>query len=74
MKITSLKMMICSYYLYTETREKAYIYAISSAGVMHAITKGCAKGELNICDCDNRIRNTDTGGDFIWGGCSHNIR
>lgn len=58
----------------TESREKAYIYAVSSAGVMHAITKACAKGELGICECDNRISNSDTDGDFLWGGCSHNVR
>lgn len=56
-----------------KSREKAYIYAVSSAGVMHAITKACAKGELQICECDQNIRSSDTGGEFMWGGCSHNI-
>ncbi|ELU01968.1 hypothetical protein CAPTEDRAFT_216606 [Capitella teleta] len=56
-----------------KTREKAYIYAVSSAGVMFAVTTACAKGELHICDCDEKVRSQDTKGGFIWGGCSHNV-
>ena len=59
--------------LLPETREKAYIYSISSAGVMHSVTKACAKGQLNICSCDIGVRQRDTKGEFMWGGCSHNV-
>ncbi|CAH1797263.1 unnamed protein product [Owenia fusiformis] len=55
-------------------REKAYIFAISSSGVMFAVTRACAKGVLGICGCDTSIRKKDTEGDFKWGGCSHNIK
>ena len=65
--------MICQLF-FSESREKAYIYAISSAGVMHAVTKACAKGDLHICSCDKRVRSQDTGDDFLWGGCSHNVK
>ena len=57
----------------SESREKAYIYAIASAGIMHAVTKACAKGQLNICSCDLGVRNRETKGQFMWGGCSHNV-
>jgi hypothetical protein len=41
---------------------------------MYAITRGCAKGDLDHCGCDPNIRNVDTEQEFEWGGCSHNVR
>jgi hypothetical protein len=35
-----------------ETPETAFIYALTSASVMHSIAKACAKGELTECGCD----------------------
>lgn len=51
------------------------MYAISSAGVVYAITRACSQGELKICSCDahKRGRARDDKGDFDWGGCSDNI-
>lgn len=51
------------------------MYAISSAGVVHAITRACSQGELSVCSCDpyTRGRHHDQRGDFDWGGCSDNI-
>lgn len=58
----------------SEIREKAYIYAISSAGIMYSITRSCAKGELDNCGCDMKVRKKDTKGQFEWGGCSENTK
>lgn len=57
------------------SREAAFVYAISSAGVVHAITRACSQGELSVCSCDpyTRGRHQDHRGDFDWGGCSDNI-
>lgn len=57
------------------SREAAFVYAISSAGVVYAITRACSQGELKICSCDSqrRGRASDEEGDFDWGGCSDNI-
>ncbi|CAL1528201.1 unnamed protein product [Lymnaea stagnalis] len=60
--------------LYIKSRETAYIYAISSAGIMYSVTRACAKGELDKCGCDNKVRSRQPGADFEWGGCSDNIR
>jgi hypothetical protein len=60
--------------LQLKSREKAYIYSVSSAGVMHAVTKACATGNLRICGCDLKIRSEETSGQFMWGGCSHNVK
>lgn len=57
------------------SREAAFVYAISSAGVVYAITRACSQGELKICNCDShkRGRASDDRGNFDWGGCSDNI-
>lgn len=51
-----------------ESREKAYIYAVSAAGVAYSITKACSMGHLAECGCDDKIRNKDTKGKWEWGG------
>ena len=40
---------------------------------MYSVTRACAKGELESCGCDSKVRRQDPG-DFQWGGCSDNIR
>ena len=61
-------------FLFPESRETAYIYAISSAGITHSVTRACAKGELEGCGCDDSVRQKATGGEFEWGGCSENLK
>ncbi|XP_073413397.1 protein Wnt-2b isoform X3 [Dendrobates tinctorius] len=57
------------------SREAAFVYAISYAGVVYAITRACSQGELKSCSCDpkKRGRFRDERGEFDWGGCSDNI-
>ncbi|KAB5567339.1 hypothetical protein PHYPO_G00231620 [Pangasianodon hypophthalmus] len=57
------------------SREAAFVYAISSAGVVYAITRACSQGELRTCNCDphKRGKARDERGEFDWGGCSDNI-
>ncbi|KAI1301750.1 Protein Wnt-5a [Halotydeus destructor] len=57
-----------------QSREKAYIYAVSAAGVAYSITKACSMGHLTECGCDDKIRTKDTKGKWEWGGCSDDIR
>ena len=42
--------------LHLGTREMAFVHAISSAGVAHALTRACSSGELENCGCDRSLR------------------
>lgn len=62
-------------FLVSGSRESAFVHAISSAGVVFAITRACSQGELKSCSCDPKKKGTakDSKGHFDWGGCSDNI-
>nr|ALL53302.1 Wnt4 ligand [Thamnocephalus platyurus] len=55
------------------TREAAFVHAISSAGVAHALTRACSSGELADCGCDRSVRGISAQG-FQWSGCSDNVQ
>ena len=57
------------------SRETAFIYAITSSGVVHKITKACARGVLRNCACNNTqpAEGTYDSRGFEWGGCNDNI-
>ncbi|CAH0772084.1 unnamed protein product [Bemisia tabaci] len=56
------------------SRETAYVFAISSAGVAYSVTKACSKGELNECSCDHKVhKRKPRRGNWQWGGCSEDI-
>ncbi|WAR15394.1 WNT4-like protein [Mya arenaria] len=54
------------------TREVAFVHAISAAGVAHAVTRACSKGDLQTCGCDRTVSGRSSDG-FEWSGCSDNI-
>ncbi|XP_045161412.1 protein Wnt-4-like [Mercenaria mercenaria] len=54
------------------TREVAFVHAISAAGVAHAVTRACSKGDLQHCGCDRTVSGRSSEG-FEWSGCSDNI-
>ncbi|EGI59756.1 Protein Wnt-4 [Acromyrmex echinatior] len=54
------------------SREAAFIYAVSSAGVAYSVTRACSRGELTDCSCDNRVR-ARRPNNWQWGGCSEDI-
>ncbi|XP_023652650.2 protein Wnt-2-like [Paramormyrops kingsleyae] len=58
-----------------DTREVAFMYAVSSAGMVHTLARACSQGELDTCSCDPHKTgiSSDSQGSFSWGGCSDNI-
>jgi len=56
------------------SKETAFLYAITSAGVVHTISKACASGNLTECGCDTRGQGKSTPEGWKWGGCSDNLR
>lgn len=55
------------------SREAAFTHAISSAGVVHAISRACREGELSTCGCSRASRPRSLHHEWIWGGCGDNI-
>lgn len=53
-------------------RETAFVFAITSAGVTHAVARSCSEGAIESCTCDYRRRGPG-GPDWHWGGCSDNV-
>ncbi|XP_037085380.1 protein Wnt-4a-like [Pollicipes pollicipes] len=54
------------------TRETAFVHAISSAGLAHALTRACSSGRMDDCGCDRSVHGVSAEG-FQWSGCSDNI-
>lgn len=53
-------------------RETAFVFAVTSAGVTHAVARSCSEGAIESCTCDYRRRGPG-GPDWHWGGCSDNV-
>lgn len=85
-----ISVRVCRFYpivsfLFSGCRETAFIYAITSAAVTHAIARACNEGSIETCSCDysqQRGRTRSPSGstsavagvrDWEWGGCSDNI-
>lgn len=49
------------------------MYAVTSAGVAHAVSRACSEGAIDTCTCDYRQRGPPSGLDWQWGGCSDNV-
>ncbi|OQR75095.1 protein Wnt-16-like, partial [Tropilaelaps mercedesae] len=56
------------------SREAAFIFAVTSAGVVHSVSRACSAGNLTDCGCDpDKPMGTRSGRGWKWGGCSANI-
>ncbi|XP_071440273.1 protein Wnt-16-like [Hetaerina americana] len=56
------------------SKETAFIYAVTSAGVVHAVTQACSSGNLTECSCDGSRQGQPTPEGWKWGGCSDNLQ
>ncbi|XP_013420011.1 protein Wnt-9a [Lingula anatina] len=55
-------------------KETSFLYAISSAGLVHAFSRACSRGQLDRCTCDESFNNQKTRQAWLWGGCGDNIK
>ncbi|CAH1782735.1 unnamed protein product [Owenia fusiformis] len=57
------------------TKEAAYTYAVTSAGVAYSITQACSQGNLSSCGCDrSKLDGQYSPKGWRWGGCSADFR
>ncbi|XP_008214806.1 protein Wnt-7b isoform X2 [Nasonia vitripennis] len=57
------------------SREAAFTYAISSAGITYAVTAACSRGNITACGCEptTRTRKEIPPNGWEWGGCSADV-
>lgn len=62
------------------SRETAFVNAILAAGVTHAVTRACSRGDYLECGCDRTHRGPPGGrigivpnSTWRWGGCSEEV-
>ncbi|KAI6227305.1 Protein Wnt-4 [Aphelenchoides fujianensis] len=58
--------------LQVASRESAYVYALTAGAVSRAVAKACALGQIPDCQCGDRPQQSSK--NFIWAGCSDNVR
>ena len=61
------------YFSFTETKEAAFVHALASAAVVHAVAEICARNSLQYCGCDKTLNNETLLPGERWEGCSPNI-
>ncbi|KAF6213686.1 hypothetical protein GE061_011408 [Apolygus lucorum] len=67
------------------TREMAFVSSITSAGIVHAVTRSCSRGAMPLCGCvkdspppDLQMQKIDEDNDSVqaeweWRGCSDDV-
>ncbi|XP_065900512.1 protein Wnt-4-like isoform X2 [Dysidea avara] len=55
------------------TRETAYVQAITSAGMVYSIARACSREQIEQCSCDATDRPAPANNSFQWGGCGDNL-
>lgn len=66
------------------SRETAFVNSILAAGLVHSISRACARGDYLNCGCDRRHSKPRAGANsdiniipndtWHWGGCSEDVR
>nr|XP_056702470.1 protein Wnt-16 [Euleptes europaea] len=66
---------VFGYELSSGTKETAFIYAVTAAGLVHSVTHSCSAGNMTECSCDTNLQNGGSSSEgWQWGGCSDDIQ
>ena len=54
-------------------KETSFLYAISSASLVHTFARACSRGDIDRCTCDESktLKNKEA---WLWGGCGDNVK
>ncbi|CAB3404590.1 unnamed protein product [Caenorhabditis bovis] len=66
--------VISDVFLNENTRESAFVHAISSAAVAYKVTRDCARGISDRCGCDYSRSTNTARSDYMYQGCSDNVK
>lgn len=60
-------------FLFSGFKETSFLYAVSSASLVHTFARGCRSGQIDRCTCDEskHLNNVEA---WKWGGCGDNIK
>ena len=72
--IKMLLMLALINYSFSGFKETSFMYAVSSAGLVHAFSRACSQGKLDRCTCDESFNDHKNRQAWLWGGCGDNIR
>ncbi|GAB1606397.1 protein Wnt-8b isoform X1 [Argonauta hians] len=56
------------------TREASFVQSILAAGIMHTLTRRCSLGHFSDCGCDDSKKGKRGGHNWLWSGCSADVR
>ncbi|XP_043944677.1 protein Wnt-16 [Protopterus annectens] len=57
------------------TKETAFIYAVTAAGLVYSITRSCSAGNMTECSCDRTLMGGGSAAEgWHWGGCSDDVQ
>lgn len=72
---TTKDLSVFGYELTSGTKETAFIYALMTAGLVHAVTRACSGGNMTECSCDLSLQGSGSASEgWHWGGCSDDIQ
>ena len=55
-------------------KETGFLYAISSAGLVHTVARACSRGQTDRCTCDESVNQLENREAWMWGGCGDNMK